>query len=251
MHYQTEKIMRRKLLSLIALTFVAICVTPLVARAQYKYTFRDSLGVYKVEFTPYANPREEARIMGRPVAAGQHEIRLGLGVVSDTSVGYTTATDWTPANDLVYRAGGAYNDSDNIYPGSTNWITLGFEGGRWFKDWLYFGGTFVWTGGYDRLLHKATHKLVYSYQSHNFTLMPTLRFAWYRRGIVQLYSGLGVGVVVSHTNNVYSDNTRLTASYDVTFFGVSVGRNLFGYFDLGAGMRGVFSFGLGYRFNKK
>lgn len=241
----------QRLLSLIILVVVAISAMPTDAHAQYNYTFRDSLGIYRVEFTPYTTPRDEARVMGRPVAAGQHEMRLGLGIVSDTSLGYTTDTSWNPAQGFTSIESSKYGDDDYYYPGRTSWITMGFEGGRWFKDWLYVGGAFVWTGGFDRLHHKATKKLIYTYQSHNFSLMPMVRFAWFRRGVVQLYSGLGVGVTVSHTNNVYSDEMRLSASYDVTFFGVSVGRNFFGYFDLGAGMRGVFSFGLGYRFNNK
>ena len=243
--------MRQRVLSLIIVAVVAVCGLPTITHAQYNYTFRDSLGVYKVEFTPYVTPRDEARVMGRPVAQGQHEIRLGMGVVSDTPLGYTTATSWNPANNYIQTASNKYSNDDYYYSGRTSWITLGIEGGRWFKDWLYFGGAFVWTGGFDKLHHMATRELVYAYQSHNFSLMPMVRFAWYRRGVVQLYSGLGVGLSLTRTDYVYDDLFVISGAYDVTLIGVSVGRNLFGYFDIGAGMRGVFSFGLGYRFNKK
>ena len=230
---------------LIILTLLVLCILPTTSRAQYKYTFRDSLGVYKVEFKPYANPREEARVMGRPVATGQHEIRLGMGAISDTPTSYTIVNLWNPASDYMKIS------DDNYFAGRTNWITLGLEGGRWFKDWLYVGGALVWTGGFDRLHHGGTHDLAYTYHSTNLSLMPTLRFAWVRRGIVQLYSGLGVGIAVAYNEEVYSNMWRFGVAYDCTVIGISVGRNIFGFFDVGAGMRGVMRFGIGYRFNKK
>lgn len=231
----------KRLLSLLLLATLSIAV----AQAQYRYTFRDSLGVYKVEFTPYKSDKSDAQRMHIPVSAGAHEIRLGSAYASYISMGhYTTDSNWHPAYDFAHMESEQYSSSN------PHWYTVGFEGGRWFKEWLYFGGTAVWTGGFSTL-YKAypLRGRVYTYTSHNISVMPTVRFAWLRRGIVQLYSGVGLGLTIAHTEEVSTQRTNLDVAYDVTFIGISVGRDFFGYFDLGAGSRGVLSVGVGYRFN--
>ena len=221
---------------------------PLVAKAQYKYTFRDSLGVYKVEFTPHKSPMGDAQRMHIPVSVGAHEIRLGLAYSAYTPLGYTTDARWTPAWDFCSVDDGSYTSSN------PHWYTLGVEGGRWFKEWLYFGGAAVWSGGFDNLYEAYPYpkrSRVYTYMSHNITLMPIVRFAWLRRGIVQLYSGVGLGLSLSFTERVEDRYVLPDVAFDATFVGISVGRDLFGYLDIGAGSRGVISFGVGYRFNNK
>ena len=79
--------------------------------------------------------------------------------------------------------------------------------------------------------------------------MPIVRFAWLRRGIVQLYSGVGLGFAVGYNEKIDYNDTLFDVAYDVTFIGLSIGRDIFGYIDIGVGNRGVISAGIGYRFN--
>lgn len=224
------------------LLFVVVSTT--TAEAQYRYTFRDSLGVYKVEFTPHKSGASDAQRMHIPVSVGAYELRLGFAYSSYTPLGYTTDASWTPAWDMSQIDKGSYTS------GNPRWYTAGVEGGRWLKEWLYVGGAVVWSGGFDSLYEPYPLRgRVYTYMSHNISAMPVVRFAWLRRGIVQLYSGVGLGIALSNTESVYANVTSFDVAYDVTFVGISVGRNFFGYFDLGAGSRGVVSFGVGYRFN--
>ena len=82
--------------------------------------------------------------------------------------------------------------------------------------------------------------------------MPLVRFAWLNRGIVQLYSGVGLGATYEfYENTLTTEIQSFGVAYDVTFFGITVGRKWFGYLDIGAGNRGVISAGIGYRFNNK
>jgi hypothetical protein len=220
---------------------------PVVAEAQYRYTFRDSLGVYKVEFTPHKSGVSDAKRMSIPVSVGAHEIRLGSSYSPYTTHGYTPSINWNPSYDFCKADGGEYSSS------TPAWYTLGVEGGRWFKEWLYFGGAAVWTGGFDTLYDAYPYPVrsrLYTYTNHNISLMPIVRFAWLRRGIVQLYSGVGLGMSLSVAERVDDRHVVADVAFDVTFFGISVGRNFFGYLDIGAGSRGVVSFGVGYRFNR-
>lgn len=234
--------MKSRTLRIIIATIALLVGYSVDAEAQYKFSFQDSLGSYKVEFTPHKSNTSEATLMRKPVSIGAHELRLGTAFCSATPDGYTTDNWW--ALHITNNPPQGYN----VQP--ERWFTLGFEVGKWYKEWLYFGGTAVWTGGFAQVIRPSTRERVDTYNYNCLSLTPTLRFAWVRRGIVQLYSGLGLGLAMVSKEDLHSDTLELNISYDVTFIGLSVGRNLFGYIDLGAGYRGVVSAGIGYRFNK-
>lgn len=234
--------MNRVLKLLLGLSFVllGIFATTTRAEAQYRYTFADSLGIYKVEFTPFTPDADLATRLNKPLAEDAREVRLGMGFISYLATGYYSEDTW------LYGYG---NENMGYGVDMPVWLTMGAEYGRWFREWLYLGGSFVWTGGFAKCYDYDNYQRVGTYSFNNFTLMPIVRFAWLRRGIVQLYSSLGVGVQYCAYDYFSSRDWMLNAAYDVTFFGVSVGRKWFGYMDIGAGNRGVFSVGLGYRFN--
>ena len=64
----------RSIAKIIIAMLLVVMSTSLV-QAQYRYTFRDSLGVYKVEFTPHKRGVSDAKRMSIPVSVGAHEIR--------------------------------------------------------------------------------------------------------------------------------------------------------------------------------
>lgn len=236
-------------LKTLIVALILIMSLPLAAKAQISFQFRDSLGSYKVEFTPHVTTDAAARRLGKPLIAPATEFRLGTAFCAYTPSGYTTDSWWDPSN-YQYLLG---NEPQVRMP---RWFTLGAECGYWFKDWFYVGGTFVWTGGFSRKENYQHREVLGYYKYNSFTLMPMVRFAWLRRGIVQLYSSLGLGLNLAHVEEPIEsdlDNTYMEGviAYDVTFFGISVGRNLFGYLDVGAGQRGAVSVGIGYRFNNK
>lgn len=224
------------------LMFIMLC--PVAAEAQITFRFRDSLGSYKVEFTPHDKRDCSAKRLGKPLTASTAEFRLGTAYNPYTPSGFTNTHWWDPSS-YAEQLG------PEDYVRVPRWFTIGAEGGYWFKDWLYFGGAFVWTGGFSRIEDYPVRKILGYYNYNSFTLMPLVRFAWLRRGIVQLYSGVGLGLNVAHAEEPQYRYYEGTIAYDVTFFGMSVGRNLFGYVDVGSGQRGVVSVGIGYRFNNQ
>lgn len=74
-----------------------------------------------------------------------------------------------------------------------------------------------------------------------FSVMPTVRFNWFYREKVQLYSSVAVALVTDF------DGAYLWG--DVTLVGCSFGRKFFGFTELGLGMSGWGRAGVGYRFD--
>lgn len=228
-----------------AVFMLLLLVIPHVTSAQTRFKFQDSLGSYRVVFTPHVESQDDAVRYRKPLVAGTHELRLGIAYSALTaSMEYTTDHWWNPHWDDAYSVG-------DYVVGSPSWLTFGVEGGRWYKDWLYFGGALVWSGGFSGIYDYSAYKRVDTYSYNSYSLLPVVRFAWLRRGIVQLYSGLGFGLSVAHFDRPTSVGVDVNAAFDVTFIGISVGRNLFGYFDISGGSRGAISLGVGYRFLNK
>ena len=214
------------------------------ASAQLRYTYLDSLGTYKVVFRPAVQSDDFATRYRIPIASGTNEVRLGVGYPTYVTWEWTTDSYW----DKDFRS---TLDPKHYRIAPARWITVGAEMGSWLKEWFYLGGTVVYTGGFKRVEYIPLRTRRGTYSFNNFAFMPEVRFAWVRRDIVQLYSGLGVGIQFAVYDEYETKQTGLDCAFDVTFIGISVGRKFFGYFDIGQGSRGILSVGVGYRFNTK
>ena len=228
----------------LCVALIFIMVLPSSAEAQISFSFCDSLGSYKVEFTPHANSDIRARQLGKPLVGGTTEIRLGTALYPLTPSRYPYNHWWDPS---CYADQLGPDDQVRV----PRWFSLSGEGGYWIKDWLYVGGAFIWTGGFSRIEEYHVHKILGYYNYDSFTLMPLVRFAWLRKGVVQLYSGVGLGINFARAEEPKRKYYEAVIAHDLTFLGISVGRNLFGYVDVGVGQRGIVSMGIGYRFKNK
>ena len=111
-------------------------------------------------------------------------------------------------------------------------------------------------GGWDEYYSRADDSLVGMTECHYLTPMLTARFSWLNRNLVRIYSSVGAGIAVSLTDEYYtvsddgvSTHPETYISLQVTPVGISVGRKLFGFFELGVGTIYVGGcFGIGYRF---
>jgi len=223
---------------------VLLLVVPCEVAAQSRYTFEDSLGTYRVSFTPHK--RESRRQAERPKSprtdlTGYQEVRIGIAYNPYTPHDYAPNLEWRQYPLDVPR---------NTIVGHTRWYTINGDYGYWFRKWLYVGGVASWTGGISRISSVVDHSRVDAYNYNALTIMPIVRFAWLNRGIVQLYSGVGIGgsVAIYEPTLKGALATRWKMNFDVTFIGITVGKRWFGYFDIGAGGRGTISAGAGYRF---
>lgn len=229
---------------ILLLSALLLCLgSCLEVSAQQRYKFRDSLGTYRVEFEPHREPRNAEH--ENLNVAGAQELRFGTAYNPYTLDGYAP-------NYVNWLTEPAEHPKNTIVCGK-RWFTLNGDYGYWPLRWLYVGGVASWTGGFSRVASIVDHSRVDCYNYHSLSIMPVVRFGWLNRDIVQLYSGFGVGpmVAIAEQSLEASPAVRLGVAFDVTFIGIAVGRKWFGYFDIGAGVRGTLSAGFGYRFHSK
>lgn len=89
-----------------------------------------------------------------------------------------------------------------------SWLSAGVE-----ADWLYIWGSDIYRNGYGDFI------VDYPYSLHQFTIMPTVRFTYFRCSLVELYSGLGLGY--TFYNRGLRDVHGFT--FSPTLLGVNVG----------------------------
>lgn len=88
------------------------------------------------------------------------------------------------------------------------------------------------------------------------TLMPSVRFTYLNRPWVRLYSGLdlGCGYFASDSRSSKSSESddsngnNFLFAFNVTAFGVNVGKGFYGLFELNAGYDAIVKVGIGARF---
>ena len=235
--------MKRKYCIAILLMAFASVLLPNAVEAQTRYKFEDENGTYYVEYKSNAKAKNQATRNAKSDYTGFGEFRLGMGYNPYTPSGYASTLYWKDYPVVI---------PPNTRLHSTRWFTTNLDLGGWVKRWLYIGADVSWTTGYERVSSVIDRSPVDAFSYNNITLMPMIRFAWVNRGMVQLYSSLGLGATYEfYENTLTSEIQRFGVAYDVTFFGIAVGRKWFGYLDIGAGNRGIISAGFGYRFNNK
>lgn len=109
------------------------------------------------------------------------------------------------------------------------------------RRWLQYGGTVIFGASTCWRKDSATGAKLENLSYYSLSIMPTVRFNWFYRDAVQLYSTISAGVV--------TDFDEAFVWGDITLVGCSFGRKLFGFAELGCGMGGWLRAGLGYRFN--
>lgn len=120
----------------------------------------------------------------------------------------------------------------------------------------------LWAGAMVNYAYYRDHT-DYSYQLYNMrwmhciSLMPELRFSYYNRPHVTLYSTVAVGATLFAGNKnpsweLYDGQWwkfSVYPTFQLTAFGIRAGgEHLFGTFELGVGIKGIASAGIGYAF---
>lgn len=122
-----------------------------------------------------------------------------------------------------------------------------------FRRWFDFGVLLSYNSEYKRVFDNLTGDYLYRIYQHHITVMPTVRFTWLNRQWVRMYSSLGMGATFgaqSITGSQKPYNTdRLAFAFQCSYLGITVGKSLFGFAELGLGTKGLAIFGMGYRFN--
>ena len=170
----------------------------------------------------------------------KHDIRVGVGTLS--AVTSLLLDDWGCCDCALlhdFRSDMASTDTcltPRYFVGN---YSLSYT----YKDrrWLSYGGTAVFGASTRWRKNSITGEKIDNLSYYCLSIMPTVRFDWFYREKVQLYSTISVGVI--------TDFDEVYPWGDLTLFGCSFGRKFFGFAELGLGMAGWLRAGIGYRFN--
>ena len=135
-----------------------------------------------------------------------------------------------------------YSYGDLIY---TPALSVGYTQGL--SRWLALGVQTSYSGIYQS--QRLDGMSVDHLYTHRLAIYPAVRFTYLNRPMVRLYSGLGLGVGMKWEREFFNPDVRYSVfpTGQVTFFGVSVGRALFANWELGYGVKGYLTLGMGYR----
>lgn len=175
----------------------------------------------------------------------RHEVRMGVGAVWYPELGYVYYEDNDPHYDETYLG-------DKIGTPAIN-LTYSYQS----QEWLSFGAVLSYSGTYQKSYNLYTDDVDQNFNHHFIGLIPMVRFDWFRRANVKLYSsiGLGLGYYIGREKPRYASQiTRskgFTPAIDFSPIGISVGQNFFGFCEFGLSSTGLARIGVGYRFNDK
>ena len=169
----------------------------------------------------------------------KHDIRAGVGTMS--LVTSFALDDWGCADCTVvdFRRDMANADTyltPRMFVGN---YTLSYTYKS--RRWLSYGGTAVFGASTRWRKNSITGEKIDNLSYYCLSIMPTVRFDWFYREKVQLYSTVSVGVI--------TDFDEVYPWGDLTLFGCSFGRKFFGFAEVGMGTAGWLRAGVGYRFN--
>lgn len=177
----------------------------------------------------------------------QHELRLGWGLAPINYDWFHGVDYYLYRDDMFSDYYGATHDSGRAT--TTQAINLTYT----YKPLKFMdvGAMVSYAGYFQNMIYAPTGKVDGKLRHHHISLMPTLRFTYLNRPWIRLYSGISTGVKINVFRDFLDESNFVepVLALQVTPLGVSVGRTLFGFVELGLGTAGAINFGVGYRFN--
>jgi len=187
-----------------------------------------------------------------PVRLG-HELRLGAGAygVGYVFLGYTGCYEYPS----FMRGDFSLKDFEfsKIYADAeyyTGVYSLNYS--YRFNRTVSFGVAFSYAGVTRRYRSLSDDSSAGGDNRHFISLLPLLRLYWLNSKFVCLYSSVGLGVTVERDiekfgNRRFVHNETMFAG-QFSPLGLTVGKRLYGFAELGVGTQGVIIGGIGYRF---
>ena len=175
-----------------------------------------------------------------PKFTPKHDIRVGVGTMS--AVTSLLLDDWGYCDCALPHDFRSDMASTDIYL-TPRYFVGNYSLSYTYHDrsWLQYGGKVVF--GASTRWRKSAHtgEKIDNLSYYSLSVMPSVRFNWFYRDAVQLYSTISVGVI--------TDFDEVYPWGDLTLVGCSFGRKFFGFAEVGMGMAGWLRAGVGYRFN--
>ena len=169
----------------------------------------------------------------------KHDIRVGVGTMS--LVTSFALDDWGSCYEPSFNF---RNDMANADTFLTPRMFIGnYTLSYTYQDrrWLQYGGKAVFGASTRWRKDAYTGEKVENLSYYCLSVMPSVRFNWFYREKVQLYSTISVGII--------TDFDEVYPWGDLTLIGCSFGRKFFGFAEVGMGTAGWLRGGIGYRFN--
>lgn len=232
--------MRHKIIHI--LTFVVVCLISLQAYGQQT---TEEIYVKSYGAVNKNSARRHARDM-EPIR-WEHNIRLGANLPSLLSLRFLNGPFYEDER-ISYSdpsASGALAE-ERYYQSPTYYFSgATLEYSHSVKSWFSIGSKATYAMMWSSMRHVLTDKILYRDNNYAVGLIFNMRFDWLRRDVVQLYSSIGIGLAARFA---FHDGV-ISPMYDATYFGIAVGRDIYGFIELGGGISGSARAGLGIRFN--
>lgn len=118
-----------------------------------------------------------------------------------------------------------------------------------FKSWFWVGGNLSYTGFTQNYYDAFSIEHLGRNTNHVITLLPTVRFSYLNKQYVTLYSEIALGITYNYQRQYGKTvESQVLPAWQTTLIGVSAGKDLYGFAELGSGLRGIAIIGIGYRF---
>ncbi len=186
--------------------------------------------------------QEETPVRKREPFVRQHELRLTAGA-------YPVLPFWIDLGCEDYRPVFDRTHRGPVYTAGAWSLSYDYR----FRKWFDLGLTLGYYGEYSRSYSNMNASPVGRNRAHAITVMPAVRFTWLNRRWVRMYSSLGLGAtfVFGHRDHNTDSFRERHVAFQFTPVGISVGRSLFGFAEIGAGAQGCLMMGVGYKFKPK
>ena len=203
----------------------------------------------------------------------RHELRASMGVqpAANTIIGgFSVGTDYyyhkygslLPTTEYhgwfhdAYLQGFEYDDLKYYDSRYIKMPSVGLSYTYRAKRWCEVGVATAYTGTFNKRYSAFDGSMVGRGKEHFLVVLPTVRFVWKSGDLVRLYTTVSAGIVCSWLRTDYNYTSPLTVRstiFGAEFIplGVSVGRRVFGFAEVGYSERGWLNIGVGIRLNSK
>lgn len=218
--------------------FLAICIIMLISPALTTLAQEKSSAEIKAE-QRYDKIVARLTIKDSIVTERHHGLRIGYGAVAP----FYQFRQIDPASYSLqhyYRGrefmSGVFFAEYSYRP--LRWLEVGAN-----VSYINFSRLF-----YDRI----TTRKIGHHTLNTVGLAAKVRFSFLTRPVVRLYSSLALGAAIGFEqikiDRQFQNSTTSYFNGSFTYFGITVGRRLYGFAEFSVGTMGLVNFGIGYRF---
>lgn len=178
----------------------------------------------------------------------KREITLRWGMDDFSSDGIFFGHTWLETDKTPLER---YNSGKYYYDGKVSTRAVSLSCSQEIKRWFSLSLNASYSAVSQNERQVETNQVSNTYRKYRLSIYPMVRFTYFNRPAIRLYSAAGFGLSVMNekwSSNRQYHNSETDLGGQITFFGVSVGKDLFASWEAGIGNMGFIVIGGGYRF---